>query len=324
MSNLKEEKCYKIYVHINKTNGKKYFGQTKQDLRQRFRNGEGYKNSPKFYEAIKKYGWDGFEHILLFDGLTLEEANKKEEELIKEYDTINDKNGYNIAYGGDNHDISEETVRKILEAKQKQVDRYNKDGVYIDSFDNAKVAGKILNINPSGIYACCNGIRMSAGGYIWKYHSDKSVITEYENTRLKKVVQIDRYKLEIINSFNSMSEASKNTGVNVNSIRLCCNKELKTAGNYIWRYIDDNLEIDLSYINKRQPNKITTKVNVYKDNILVHTFDSNIEATRKMRELYGLNFNSSKISEVCHRNRNYHYGFIFRYENDDEFNENNK
>lgn len=186
MSNVNEEKCYKIYVHINKNNGKKYIGQTKQSLNQRFRGGEGYKNSPKFYGAIKKYGWDGFEHILLFDGLTLEEANQKEEELIKKYDTTNDANGYNIAYGGDNHGISEETMQKILIAKQRQIDRYDKSGVYIDSFDNAKIAGKKLNINPSGIYACCNDLRKSAGNYIWKYHDCESAVQKYEDTSLKK------------------------------------------------------------------------------------------------------------------------------------------
>ena len=319
MNNINEERCYKIYVHTNKSNGKKYIGQTKQSLNQRFRSGEGYKQSPKFYGAIQKYGWDGFEHNLLFDNLTLEEANKKEEELIKKYNTINDLYGYNIAYGGDNHDISEETIKKILIAKQKQVDRYDKKGNYIDSFDNAKIAGKILNINPSGIYACCKGIRKSAGCFIWKYHDSEFAVTEYKHILSKKVVQIDRHTLEKIDEFDSVTEAEKFTGVNKNNIRLCCNKELKTAGNYIWRYVDDDLNVDLEYINTRQPNKITTKVNVYKDNALVHIFNSNADATRQMKEMYGHNFSSGKISQVCHRHRNHHYGFIFRYDNDDEF-----
>lgn len=318
MNNINEERCYKIYIHINKTNGKKYIGQTKQSLDQRFRHGKGYKNSPKFYGAIEKYGWDGFEHILLFDKLTLEEANKKEEELIKEYKTTNDLYGYNIAYGGDNHDISEETINKILTTKQKQVDRYSKNGNYIDSFDNAKIAGKILNINPSGIYACCNGVRNSAGNYIWKYHKDEYDIVKYENTRFKKVAQIDRRTLNPINVFNSISEASEYTGVNKNGIALCCRKELKTAGNYIWRYVDDDSKIDLDYINKRQPNKNTIKVNVYQNNMLLHTFNSNSDAAKNMKKLYGYEFSPSKISEVCHRNRNHHHGFVFRYDNDDE------
>lgn len=319
MSNINEERCYKVYVHINKVNGKKYIGQTKQSLEQRFRSGEGYKNSPKFYGAIKKYGWNNFEHILLFDELTLAEANKKEEELIKKYDTTNDDNGYNIAYGGNNHDISEETVQKILIAKQKRVDRYDKNGVYIDSFDNAKIAGRQLNISPSGIYACCNGIRKSAGNYIWKYHHCDSIVEKYEDTSLKKVTQIDRHTLEVLNQFNSIVEASVNTGVDKNSIGLCCKKELKTAGNYIWRYANDDSEINLNYINTRQPNKNMIKVNVYKNGILIHVFNSNIDATQNMTKLYGCNFNAGKISEVCHRKRSHYHNFVFRYDDDDEY-----
>lgn len=72
------DKEYCIYCHTNKINGKKYIGQTRQELNRRFRDGEGYKECPKFYNAIKKYGWDNFEHEVLFEHLTLEEANQKE------------------------------------------------------------------------------------------------------------------------------------------------------------------------------------------------------------------------------------------------------
>ena len=325
MSNTNEEKCYKIYVHINKTNGKKYIGQTKQSLNQRFRDGEGYKKSSKFYGAIKKYGWDNFEHILLFDELTLAEANKKEEELIKQYDTTNDSNGYNIAYGGDNHILSKEAIYKMKMSKyknkdsydfykevfqydkngcfiekfeslreaerrtgvsrrnisacckgtaksaggfmwsntykddikydslkQRQVDRYDKNGVYIDSFINAKIAGKELNIESSSIYACCNKIRKLAGDYIWKFHDEESEVQKYENLSYKKVKQIDRYTLKVVNEYDSISIASDETGIRSTSISSCCKKRLKTAGNYIWRYADDESNIDLDYINSRQ------------------------------------------------------------------------
>lgn len=325
MNNIDKEKCYKIYIHINKINGKKYIGQTKQPLEQRFRNGEGYKNSPKFYGAIKKYGWDNFKHIVLYDKLTLEDANRKEEELIKKYDTTNDDYGYNIAYGGDNHILSEESICKLKATKnqnksnydfykevfqydkdgcfiekfeskrdaerktginrrnisacckgkaksaggflwsdtykenikynslkQRQVDRYDRNGVYIDSFVNAKIAGKELNIEPSSIYACCNKVRNLAGNYIWKFHSDESNIQKYENSRYKKVKQIDRYTLQIIKKYDTISIASNETGIRSTSISLCCKKKLKTAGGYIWRYIDDESNIDLNYINSRQ------------------------------------------------------------------------
>ena len=47
---------YKIYMHKNKINGKVYIGQTKQSLKNRWSNGYGYRECPKFWRAIQKYG----------------------------------------------------------------------------------------------------------------------------------------------------------------------------------------------------------------------------------------------------------------------------
>ena len=66
---------YTIYIHKNKINNKVYIGQTSQNPKKRWDNGRGYQSSPKFYNAILKYGWDNFEHIILYTNLTLEQAN---------------------------------------------------------------------------------------------------------------------------------------------------------------------------------------------------------------------------------------------------------
>ena len=66
-----------VYCHINKINQKKYVGITSQTAQKRWKNGFGYTSSPHFYVAIQKYGWDNFEHVILFDGLTEQEAKQK-------------------------------------------------------------------------------------------------------------------------------------------------------------------------------------------------------------------------------------------------------
>ena len=59
------KKVWCIYMHTNKINGKKYIGQTFQNIEYRWRqDGSGYKGQP-FYNAIEKYGWDNFEHKIL-------------------------------------------------------------------------------------------------------------------------------------------------------------------------------------------------------------------------------------------------------------------
>ena len=51
---------YCVYAHINKYNGKIYIGQT-QNIKERWRcNGKNYFSSIKFFNAIKKYGWNNF------------------------------------------------------------------------------------------------------------------------------------------------------------------------------------------------------------------------------------------------------------------------
>lgn len=132
-------KNYKIYVHINKINGKIYIGQTGQeDVKDRWDSGWGYKSCVAFNNAINKYGWNNFKHVVLIDGLSLEMANIVEEELIKKYKSTNSKYGYNIRSGGENSTLSEESKEKIRqkalgrkaseETKKKLKDHWKKYG----------------------------------------------------------------------------------------------------------------------------------------------------------------------------------------------------
>lgn len=48
--------------------------------------------------------------------------------------------------------------------------QYDKDGNLIKEWENAKIAGKTLGINPNNIQQVCVGKRKKCGGFIWKYH----------------------------------------------------------------------------------------------------------------------------------------------------------
>lgn len=102
-----------VYAHINKANKKIYIGQTFQEPEKRWRNGTGYKSSPYFWNAIQKYGWDGFEHIIIFNNLSVDEANIFEAELIKKYKTTIPNYGYNLRDGGKNGKVPISIRRKI-------------------------------------------------------------------------------------------------------------------------------------------------------------------------------------------------------------------
>lgn len=111
---------YTVYCHKNKINGKSYIGITKLwPPTLRWHGGSGYASQSKFYNAIKKYGWDGFEHIIIATKLTEFEAKNFEILLIQKMDCIS--NGYNISRGGDSGNCIEYTpeMRKAISTRTK-------------------------------------------------------------------------------------------------------------------------------------------------------------------------------------------------------------
>lgn len=117
-----EDIKYCVYTHTNKLNGKKYIGQTCcKNPNERWASGKGYNNNEHFSRAIEKYGWDNFEHKIVYKNLTHKEANEIECELIEKYDTLNEQYGYNkkeggyISYNKGKH-LSEEQKEKLRQA----------------------------------------------------------------------------------------------------------------------------------------------------------------------------------------------------------------
>lgn len=68
-----------------------------------------------------------------------------------------------------------------------------------------------------------------------KYHTLANEVTK------KKVVQCDKNN-KTINAFNSISDASRETGIAITGISYVCNNKRKTAGGYIWQYHEKDLK----------------------------------------------------------------------------------
>lgn len=119
-----EEHNYCVYIHINKTNNKKYVGITKTSPIKRWgKNGSAYirDKSSVFGRAIEKYGWENFYHEIFATGLSKERACILEIMLIEVLRTRNGMYGYNVQPGGQlgNEGVvfSEESRVKMREAK---------------------------------------------------------------------------------------------------------------------------------------------------------------------------------------------------------------
>jgi group I intron endonuclease len=104
---------YVIYKHTSPS-GKSYIGQTK-DYDRRCTEHQLMGCCRAFNSAIKKYGWDNLTHEILIEGLSLDEANRWEEVLIKELNTLA-PNGYNLMTGGMNSSHSDESKAKMSAA----------------------------------------------------------------------------------------------------------------------------------------------------------------------------------------------------------------
>lgn len=90
---------FKVYMFIF-PNGKVYIGITKQGLKERWGGGKNYHKGTKVRNAIDKYGWENIKHEVLYTGLSKEEAEKKEIQMIEKYKSCQIAYGYNHATGG--------------------------------------------------------------------------------------------------------------------------------------------------------------------------------------------------------------------------------
>lgn len=231
---------------------------TVQEPSKRFRNGKGYYKQPYFYRAILKYGWDGFEHIIIQDGLSKEEAEKLEIELIKEYKTNIKQFGYNIENGGNCvGKVSDETRKKISvshighnnpfygrkHSKETKLilSKYSKGRKM--SEESKILLSKVrtgVKVPRDIVYKSIKNRRNYVGENNPNYGNKRTEEYKIDNMmkqpNRKQVLQIDIETNNILNSYNSIREASKITNIDNSSIGRVCNGISKTAGGYTWKY----------------------------------------------------------------------------------------
>lgn len=165
-------------MHKLKIDGRVYIGQTCLSIEKRAgSNGNKYKSCTKFWNAIQKYWWNNFEHIILASDLTLDQANELEKQYIEKFNSI--ENGFNLVERGRNHSWteeyrqqrrerflgeknpnygkprSEETKRKIGEAnKIAQLGNKHSEETKKKMSESHKKYNPIIRIETQRIYNC--------------------------------------------------------------------------------------------------------------------------------------------------------------------------
>ena len=218
-----------VYKHTS-PNGKVYIGITSKKPEERWLKGRGYKNNAYFYRAIQKYGWDNFKHEILFDGLTLEQANIIEQMQINYYNSTNAQKGYNISIGG-----GVMTGRKhSVEAKAKMSEKAKGRKIWCEGKKLSEEHRRHLSESHKGFKQSEETKRKRA--LAMKGH-------KINKEALEKAV----YKLslsgEIIGEYQSLTEAAISIGKTqsfVTHISECCKGKRERSGGYKWKYKERN------------------------------------------------------------------------------------
>lgn len=164
-------KKYTVYRHIS-PNGKAYVGITSVKPERRWDCGNGYQNNPYFFRAINKYGWNNFQHEIIFENLTKQQAECAERLLIGYWDLTNHNNGYNISHGGSTvgkHSEKSKYKNMMSQSTRCPVMQIDKDtNEILAIYRSTGEAERKTGVNRGGISACMKNKVHHAGNYIWK------------------------------------------------------------------------------------------------------------------------------------------------------------
>ena len=301
------DRNYCVYMHKNKLNNKVYIGITGQKPELRWNEGKGYKYNSHFYAAINKYGWyEGFEHIILYDNLTKEEAETMEIKTIEKYDATNQENGYNIQLGGNlNH--------------TKYVYQYDRiTGNYIKKWCGTIAIEKELHIPNADISAVCLGKVKTAHDFYFSYEylGDKLPMDIFEwINRNDCFVKLAQYDLQgnFINIYDTISQASSD--VSNDSIAKIQSKN-KTSFGYIWKRVIDNNKDYTQNLSNKELKKYDKHINekpcyMYDNNgKFMKRFNSTTEAAKVMK------LNQGNIASACRGEYKKCGNYFWKYEED--------
>lgn len=285
-----------IYIIRNKINNKIYIGQTCRDFNKRYRyNGntdiervykthlynkkKKYRYNSHLLNSIKKYGFDVFEIDKEFDvAYSQEELNKLEYMYIKIYNTTNYNFGYNKKDGGDNGKPSEETRKKLIEyqnnpnvVKRKKELMIGENNPFYGKHHTEETKNKISIANK-------NGDRSNA---------------------YKKIIL-----LNTLETFNSITEASKKFNISVGCICRCCKNLSRYTKykehRYVWVYYEDYLmmkEEDIKFKLDIANNVGKGKSNGSSKKVICVTTNKIFDTAKDGARFY--NCNPTSISSCC-------------------------
>lgn len=219
---------YSVYIHTNRMNEKKYVGITSQPPESRWgTSGRNYRNKcPHFWNAIQKYGWDGFTHTVIATGLDKEDACQMEIDLIGRYKTQDREFGYNTMAGGTAPSIPKEVREKMSRSMMG-----NKNGFGHPCSDEKK---KKISDAQKGRKLTDNHKRKLSEAKAGKSHVPPSEETKKKISASHKKYPV--YCVETDTVYESIQECARQLGLTATGVCACCKGKHKTIKGYHVQY----------------------------------------------------------------------------------------
>lgn len=298
---------YCVYAHVNKTNGKMYIGITNNAEHRWARNGEQYRGCIHFYNAIQKYGWDGFDHIVLISNIPLDMAATMEAELIKKYNSI--ENGYNIKSGG----YGGGSLGKY-HFKSKPLYQYDLEGNFIKKWECPIDAENYYGVKD--LTKASNGTdnRKMAIGFQWSYEYHEK-IQPYSHPGNKLYMPIYQYSIDgtFIKKWDCRKDAFEQYG---ETIKSCAYGNYKTSHGYRWsfEYLEKLDPLPVKQRKKRStpPHNSIPVIQKTLDGEFIQRFDSAIQAYTNV--INSKATSGDGILKAC-RTHSIYYGYLWEFEN---------
>lgn len=214
---------YTVYKHTSPS-GKVYIGITSMAPLKRWQNGGGYRNNPYFAAAIQRHGWENIQHEILAEGLTREQAEQMEVELIAKYRATDKAFGYNLDNGGSTGGKhSNETRQKIGAANRRRI---------WTAEAKAKVGASSRKRSPDA-----ETRRKMRIAHIGRTHTEEAK-AKIKAAKHKPVVCLNSGQV-----YGSIEEAARSTGAPPARISGVCRGVRKTTRGLSFRFLYQGKEV---------------------------------------------------------------------------------
>jgi group I intron endonuclease len=133
--------------------------------------------------------------------------------------------------------------KEKIESALKLYCCYDLKGMFVKSFHKVEEIKEFFKMKTISNILRCVKNNTTCCNHFWRivntYSFDKTIDVKDKNTRAKKIIQLDENN-NVINTFNSLTEASKFIGVMVANLHRVVNSDdpkYKTCKSFIWKYL---------------------------------------------------------------------------------------